>query len=530
MTTAARLVASVADLRGLGRGRGGRRAAWPLLAGALLMSVWSAPPGEAYDVYVSGHVDALRCLAGHDVVKGNPPFGHLSEVDASVTATDSVNDFDCQQRNNGASAGGTANGPDAKITASASAYGGASQTEKVHPLAVVLAGFTETFLFSDPSTARPPGQRHAFLRIEVSDANFPSGALDCGIVDELPPLPDSPCEETAITVSTSQNQYYDAHAAPILPFKASRTIGSSGPAATYYVRVPMPDNEPFVSELLNVELQSQVRRSGHTQATARLWAEKPNDVSMQLAVPGPQPRFMLGVNSVLQSGQAVPAPPGGSLTISPPSGTLVPGQAFDLALIVQSEGQPITGVAASLDGVDVGAALGGCVAAHAGALTGGTPGAVLRCPGLVADLFGGPGNHTLAVTVTLGDGRTLSDTAVYQIPAASTTPASPSLLVSPAPGAYAASQSFDLVIVLDAAGRAITGAQVTFDEADVTSIVAGCAVAGTLPTGQLTFRCPGLPADALGLGTHLFRVTVTLSDGSTVADGAVWQILAATGA
>src|SRR5262249_11858236 len=136
--------------------------------------------------------------------------------------------------------------------------------------------------------ARPPGQKHAFLAVRVTDASLPSG-LDCGLVDELPPLPDSPCEETAILVNTSQPKYYDRHADPILPFKYSRTVGD--PQATPYVRVPLP-NIGFASESLIVELWSKVQLSGQTQAKARLWAEKPNDAIMQIA--GPVTRFVVG--------------------------------------------------------------------------------------------------------------------------------------------------------------------------------------------------------------------------------------------
>ena len=116
---------------------------------------------------------------------------------------------------------------------------------------------------------------------------------------------------------------------------------------------------------------------------------------------------------VLRPGQAIPAP-GGSLTISPRSGTLAASQSFDLALIAQTAGQTVADITAHFDGVDVSAPLRDCVAAHTGALTLATPGFVLRCPGLSGGLAGG-GTHTLSVSLTLSGGGTLTDSATWEI-------------------------------------------------------------------------------------------------------------------
>src|SRR5262249_1073100 len=120
--------------------------------------------------------------------------------------------------------------------------------------------------------------------------------------------------------------------------------------------------------------------------------------------------FDLEPFAVVEAGQAEPDPLG-SVLISPPSGTLVPGQAFDLALVVQTAGQAIDGLTASFDGQDVSDIVAGC---GRGALTGGTPGDVIRCPGLSSELLG-PGTHTLDVTVTLSGGAALSDSATWTV-------------------------------------------------------------------------------------------------------------------
>jgi hypothetical protein len=85
-----------------------------------------------------------------------------------------------------------------------------------------------------------------------------------------------------------------------------------------------------------------------------------------------------------------------SVTISPPTGSYLTTQSFDLALLVTTGSQPIRGVAASLDGVDVSAALIGCLVP--GTLVSG--GRAFRCPGLSGATLG-PGVHTLTVTLTV---------------------------------------------------------------------------------------------------------------------------------
>ncbi len=118
-------------------------------------------------------------------------------------------------------------------------------------------------------------------------------------------------------------------------------------------------------------------------------------------------------DAVLRPGQPIPRP-GGSLAISPGSGTLAATQGFDLALIAQTAGQTVAGLTATLDGSDISAPLSACFAAHPGALALATPGLVLRCPGLAGGLLG-PGSHTLAVSLALGGGGTLTDSVTWEV-------------------------------------------------------------------------------------------------------------------
>lgn len=101
-----------------------------------------------------------------------------------------------------------------------------------------------------------------------------------------------------------------------------------------------------------------------------------------------------------------------------------------------------------------------------------------------------------------------------------------SLTVSPGSGEYPASHRFDLVLVLRGPVVGLLGGQATLDDVDVTGPLTACARIGSLETGGLTIRCPGLVAGALGLGTHTFQATLFLSDGSIVEGGAVWEVLA----
>ena len=107
---------------------------------------------------------------------------------------------------------------------------------------------------------------------------------------------------------------------------------------------------------------------------------------------------------------------------------------------------------------------------------------------------------------------------------------SPSLTVSPPPGPYATTQTFDLMIIEDLLGHSVLDRTITLDGADVTELVLACARVGALPNGAVTRRCPNFSSTLpLGPGLHTFKVLVLLSGGATMEGGAVWEILAAAG-
>jgi glucose/arabinose dehydrogenase len=98
------------------------------------------------------------------------------------------------------------------------------------------------------------------------------------------------------------------------------------------------------------------------------------------------------------------------LTVSPPSGIYLLTQGFDLVLILEGAGPGLAGGRATLDGVDVSAALAGCL------VSGTLPpaGVTLRCPGLQGALLG-PGVHTLSVTLDFVDGTNVTATVTWDI-------------------------------------------------------------------------------------------------------------------
>ena len=89
-----------------------------------------------------------------------------------------------------------------------------------------------------------------------------------------------------------------------------------------------------------------------------------------------------------------------ALTISPPSGIYATNQAFDLQLFVEAAGRTIGGGTLTFDGIDVAAALAGCLLPGTQVPGGGL---TLRCPGLSGALLG-VGTHTLVATLTFSGG------------------------------------------------------------------------------------------------------------------------------
>ena len=104
----------------------------------------------------------------------------------------------------------------------------------------------------------------------------------------------------------------------------------------------------------------------------------------------------------------------------------------------------------------------------------------------------------------------------------------PGLVVSPPSGTYTSSQAFDIVLLADPQGQAITGGTATFNAMPVTAFLSSCLRPGTAAGGMLSFRCPNVGGPATGAGTHTFVVRLQLSDGAVVQRSVTWNVQAVT--
>jgi hypothetical protein len=103
--------------------------------------------------------------------------------------------------------------------------------------------------------------------------------------------------------------------------------------------------------------------------------------------------------------------------------------------------------------------------------------------------------------------------------------AAPALTLSPGTGVFSSSQGMQVVILIEGiAGLGIAGGQVLLDDNDITGLVLSTFTIEGIP-GGLSVRSPRQPMGVYGLGTHTFRVNVTLSNGVQIEAGAVWQVL-----
>ena len=126
---------------------------------------------------------------------------------------------------------------------------------------------------------------------------------------------------------------------------------------------------------------------------------------------------------------------------------------------------------------------------------------------------------TATLVGTIGDGTlALDDVAIVD----------PGLIVSPPSGTYTTRQAFDIVLLADPQGQAITGGTATFDAMPVTAFLASCLRPGTGAGGVTSFRCPNVGGPATGPGTHTFVVRLLLSDGAIVQRSVTWTVVAVT--
>lgn len=104
-----------------------------------------------------------------------------------------------------------------------------------------------------------------------------------------------------------------------------------------------------------------------------------------------------------------------------------------------------------------------------------------------------------------------------------------SMNVSPAATKLISTQIFDMSVVIEGTGPAFTVDRLsaTLNGKNISAILDSCAVAGTLVSGGVTFRCPRVSAAFVGLGVHHLTVTANINDGSVVTDTVIWEVLEA---
>jgi hypothetical protein len=105
------------------------------------------------------------------------------------------------------------------------------------------------------------------------------------------------------------------------------------------------------------------------------------------------------------------------------------------------------------------------------------------------------------------------------------------LAISPPTGPITTRQAFDLTLIANTGGAALTGFTASIDGLDVSGPLAACLQAAGTLTGPVTgpvLSCHGLSGGLLsgffGTGPHTLSVAVTLADGRTIADAATWLI------
>lgn len=212
------------------------------------------------------------------------------------------------------------------------------------------------------------------------------------------------------------------------------------------------------------------------------------------------------------------------MIVSPQSGLITPSQTFDFTLLAS---QPVNSYSVRVNGLDISAAVAGCIR---GTQPGG--GSTIRCPGisgrLLAGIFG-PGPYVFAVTANFANGVARSETITYELADSADIGAVP-LVLLPASGLFAASQNFDLVVVVrsDVDPASVT---ITADGMNVTSILVPCILANQVEVvaGGAAFagRCPlkgSFIAQALGQGPHVLGLSATFTNGETASDTVIVQV------
>ncbi|MGD9906208.1 MAG: choice-of-anchor L domain-containing protein [Vicinamibacterales bacterium] len=212
------------------------------------------------------------------------------------------------------------------------------------------------------------------------------------------------------------------------------------------------------------------------------------------------------------------------MIVSPQSGLITASEAFDFTLLAS---QPVSSFSVLVNGLDVSGAVAGCIR---GTQPGG--GSTIRCPGISGNLLAGlvgPAPYVFAVTANFLNGTSRTETVTYDLIGFDDLITAPLALLPPS-GLFAATQRFDLVVVVrpDVDPGSVT---ITADGINVTPILLPCILANgiELVAGGAAFagRCPlagGIIAGALGAGPHVFRLSAAFSSGETASDTLILQV------
>ncbi len=103
----------------------------------------------------------------------------------------------------------------------------------------------------------------------------------------------------------------------------------------------------------------------------------------------------------------------------------------------------------------------------------------------------------------------------------------PETAISPSTGYYAATQEFDLTLLVGPSDCSGLGISATLNGTDVTAALNDCLIPGTLSVGGQSFRCPGV-GQMLDPDYYTFSVTFDFDDCKSATKTVKWYILSNT--
>jgi len=199
------------------------------------------------------------------------------------------------------------------------------------------------------------------------------------------------------------------------------------------------------------------------------------------------------------------------MIISPQSGFITANETFDFTLLAS---QPVTSYTVGVNGLDISNVIAGCIRG-----TQSSGGSTVRCPGVSGNLlagFFGSGPFVFDVTANFANGTTRTETVAYDLIELADIGAVP-LALMPGSGPFAATQRFDLVVVVR---PDVVGGAMTVDGIDVTGLVVPCLAANLESVAggvAIAGRCP-LVGGIFPPGPHVVVMTAVFSGGE-VASG-----------